>query len=63
MVLGVHAGRTLANFAAGAGIAFTPRGALFTSLVPILRGDAAAGLGYVAYPASPAALWAWIGVV
>ncbi len=63
MVLAVHAGRTLANFAAGAGIAFSARGSLFTSLVPILRGDAAAGLGPIAHPASATALWVCIVVV
>ena len=63
MILGVHVGRTVANVAAGGGLAFTPRPALFSSLGGILEGNAAAGLGGVSHPASATALWTWIAVV
>lgn len=63
LILGAHAGRALANLLGGAGLAFTPNAALFTSLVPILRGDAAAGLPSTVHAASPTALRTWIAVV
>ena len=66
LVLGLHAGRSLANLFAGAGLVFTPRPALFTALPGILRGDAAAGLPAAVTSAgvvSAAALRTWIVVV
>ena len=44
LVLGVQAGRAVANLFAGAGITWPPRAQLFTSLPAVIGGDAAAGL-------------------
>ena len=44
LVLGVQAGRAVANLAAGSGVSFPPRDALFTSVPGMLAGDAGAGL-------------------
>ena len=44
LLLGVHAGRALANLLAGAGLTLTPREALLTGVPALLAGDAAAGL-------------------
>ena len=55
-VVGVQAGRVVANLIAGAGLHLPPRHALFATVWPVLAGDAAAGLhlttgGVVAGPA------------
>ncbi|WP_404388823.1 hypothetical protein [Humibacillus xanthopallidus] len=61
LVLGVQAGRAAANLAAGAGVSFPPREALFTSVPGILAGDASAGLPRGAGSlASPAAVRGWV---
>src|SRR6478735_9304522 len=61
LVLGVQAGRAGANLAAGSGVSFPPREALFTSVPGILAGDAGAGLPPgVAGGASPAAVRSWL---
>jgi type IV secretion system protein VirD4 len=64
LVLGVHAGRAVANLFAGGGPTFPPRADLFTSLAGVLRGDAAAGLDTrPGQLAGPAALWTCIALV
>lgn len=61
LVLGVHTGRALANLVAGAGLTFPPVAELFTSVVSLIRGDAAAGLTHPPPDlAGPAALRAWV---
>ncbi|MEO3939302.1 hypothetical protein V3N99_21525 [Dermatophilaceae bacterium Soc4.6] len=66
-VLGVHAGRAVANLVAGAGLTLPPRAELFTSVVAVLRGDAGAGLTGAHVPAArlagAAAVTAWVTVV
>lgn len=44
LLLGVHAGRALANLLAGAGLTLTPREALLTGVPGLIAGDAGAGL-------------------
>jgi len=44
LVLCLHAGRSVANFATGGGWEFTGRARLFSSIPGIVRGDAGAGL-------------------
>lgn len=63
LVLGVQAGRSLANLVAGNGWVFVDRMALFTTLGPLLSGQADAGLPTVARPALAALLWSCIGLV
>ena len=63
LVLGVQAGRSLANLVAGNGWVFVDRAALFTTLGPLLGGQAGAGLPTVARPASTGMLWTCIGLV
>ena len=61
LVLGAHTGRALANLVAGGGLTFPPVPELFTSLVGVARGDAAAGLTDPPTDlAGPAALRAWV---
>ncbi|MER7070645.1 hypothetical protein [Terrabacter sp. NPDC000476] len=66
LVLGMQTGRAAANLAAGSGMSFPPRDALFTSVPRILAGDASAGLprntgtAGTAGRASPAAVRAWV---
>ena len=45
LVLGIHAGRTVANLLAGGGLTLPSQDTLFTSVPGILGGDAGAGLG------------------
>lgn len=59
-VLGLHAGRGLANLFSGGGWAWPPSSTLFTSLPGLLRGDAAAGLTDPGVTAGPGALRAWL---
>lgn len=64
LVLGVHAGRTVANLLAGGGLTLPARDALFTSVPGILGGDAGAGLGRVpAGLAGSTAVRVWVAVV
>ena len=63
LVVGVQAGRSLANLGAGNGWLFVDRIALFTTLGPLLSGQAYAGLPTVVSPASAALLWTCIGIV
>ena len=63
LVLGVHAGRTVANMLAGAGITWPASDKLITSLPGVLGGDAAAGL--TPQPdlvAAPRATQVWIAL-
>lgn len=59
-VLGVHAGRAVANFFAGGGWGWPPATELFTSLPGLLRGDAGAGLTNAGDLAGPGALATWV---
>lgn len=63
LVLGLQAGRSLANLVAGNGWLFVDRVALFSTLGPLLSGQADAGLPAVTRPASTALLWTCIGLV
>jgi len=63
LVLGLQAGRSLANLMAGNGWVFVDRIALFTTLAPLLGGQAGAGLPAVGHPATPGLLWACVCVV
>ncbi len=63
LVVGLQAGRSLANLVAGNGWVFVDRIALFTTLAPLLGGQAGAGLPAVGHPATPELLWACAGVV
>ncbi|NMR21614.1 hypothetical protein [Cellulomonas fimi] len=63
LVLGLQAGRSLANLVVGNGWVFVDRLALFTTLAPIVSGQAGAGLPAVGHPATPGLLWACVGVV
>lgn len=62
LVLGVQAGRSLANAIAGVGWVFVDRDALLSSTWTILHGDAGAGLDAVTAPASSRLLWISIGI-
>ena len=64
LVLGMHAGRACANLVAGGGLTVPSRETLFTSVPPVLGGDAGAGLsGATAHLAGPTALRVWVVVV
>lgn len=64
LVLGVHAGRAVATFAAAGWWGFPDRADLFTSLPGLLSGDAGAGLDTRGRPvASGALLWGCIAAV
>ena len=57
MTTGVHLGRAIANLLAGGGWQFPARADLFTTVIDVLAGDAAAGLPLATDPvASRAAL-------
>ncbi|NMM16641.1 MAG: hypothetical protein HHJ14_05720 [Cellulomonas sp.] len=63
LVLGLQAGRSLANLVAGDGWVFVDRMELLTTLGPLLSGQADAGLPVVIRPASVELLWTCIGIV
>ncbi|MGV8967701.1 MAG: hypothetical protein ACOH2F_15655 [Cellulomonas sp.] len=63
LVLGLQAGRSLANLVAGNGWVFVDRLALFTTLGPLLSGQADAGLPAAIRPASAVLLWTCIAIV
>ena len=56
LVLGVHAGRGVANMVAGGWWGFPEREHFFTSLPALLAGDAGAGLNTAGRPVAPRAL-------
>ena len=58
--LGIHFGRALANWAAGAGWTWPAGRALFTSLPRVLAGDPAAGVTIHGLAAAPSAMFGWI---
>lgn len=61
LVLGVHLGRGLANWAAGAGWRWPQPAALFTAVPGVLAGDAAAGLALpLQVGAPPGQLLGWV---
>lgn len=59
-VLGVHAGRAVANLHAGGGWGWPPATELFRSLPGLWHGDAGAGLTNPGVVAGPTALRAWV---
>ncbi len=59
-VLGVHAGRAVANLVAGGGWGWPPATQLFASLPGLWRGDAGAGLTDPGVVASPRSLRTWV---
>ncbi|MGB6020872.1 MAG: hypothetical protein WBG89_00950 [Ornithinimicrobium sp.] len=59
-VLGVHAGRAVANLLAGGDWGWPPATELFASLPGLLRGDAGAGLTDPGVVAGPGALRTWV---
>ena len=61
--LGLHLGRALANWAAGAGWTWPTGRALYTSIPAVLAGDSAAGLAGADGAASPATLHVWLSAV
>ena len=65
LVLGVQAGRALANMFVGAGITWPSRAQLFTSLPAVIGGDAAAGLAPPPWGAvaSHTATQVWVALV
>lgn len=63
LLVGLQAGRSVANLLAGNGWVFVPREGLFTSLGGVVGGDAASGLNGVAGPASAGLLWTCIAAV
>lgn len=63
LLLGLQAGRSVANLLAGNGWVFVPREGLFTSLGGIFGGDAASGLTGVSDPASTGLMWWCIAVL
>lgn len=61
IVIAIHVGRAGANLVAGSGLRLTRREELFTSVWPILTGDAGAGLTESpAHVASGRALAVWV---
>lgn len=63
LLLGLQAGRSVANLLAGNGWVFVPREALFSSLGGLFGGNAAAGLAGVIDPASTVLMWLCIAVL
>ncbi|WP_448062518.1 hypothetical protein [Cellulomonas hominis] len=63
LVLGLQAGRSLANLVAGNGWVFVDRMALFTTLGPLLGGQAGAALPAVTHPASAGLYWTCVALV
>ena len=58
--LGVHLGRAIANWFAGAGWTWPTGRALFASLPRVLAGDPTAGIPVAGPAAGPATLYGWI---
>ena len=63
LVLGLQTGRSLANLVAGNGWVFVDHVALFTTLGPLLSGQADVGLPAAIRPASVVLLWTCIAIV
>jgi hypothetical protein len=63
LFMGVQAGRSIANAAAGNGWVFVDRPLIFSSLSGIVAGHAGAGLTGLDHPAGAGLLWATIVVV
>ena len=57
LVLGLQAGQSVANLVAGNGWVFVDRVALFSTLGPLLSGQASAALPGVTHPASAELYW------
>jgi len=62
LMLGVQAGRSVANLLAGNGWYFVDRAQLFSSLGGIFTGQADAGLVGIQHPAGRGLLWSCVGV-
>ena len=63
LLLGVQAGRSIANTIAGNGWIFIDRAQIFSSLGGIVTGRADTGLAEIHHPAGPGLLWSCIGVL
>ena len=63
LLIGLQAGRSLANLLAGSGWVFIDRRRLFTSLGGIFAGHAGSGLPPLTHPASSGLMWASIAAV
>lgn len=63
LLIGVQAGRSVANLVAGNGWVFVDRPQLFTSLGGIFSGHSGSGLPAVAQPASSNLMWGCIAAV
>lgn len=63
LLMGVQAGRSVANLIAGNGWVFVDRASLFTSLPGVLAGHAEAGLTGVSRPAGAGLMWVCVGTV
>ncbi|NHA70157.1 hypothetical protein [Phycicoccus flavus] len=63
LLLGLQAGRSVANLVTGNGWVFVARDDLFTSLGGVLGGDAAAGLQEVTHPAPAGLMWTCVAVL
>lgn len=63
LVLGLQAGRSVANLLAGNGWVFVGRADLFSTVAGVLGGRADAGLAGIAHPASAPLMWTCVAVV
>ena len=63
LLMGVQAGRSLANAVEGNGWVFVDRPLIFSSLGGIVTGHAGAGLTGIGHQAGTGLLWAAVGVV
>jgi len=63
LALGLQAGRSLANLVAGNGWVLVDRMALFTTLGPLLGGQAGVALPAVTHPASAGLYWTCVVLV
>lgn len=63
LLVGVQAGRSIANVIAGSGWVFIDRAHLFSSLGGILASHADAGLPGLKHPAGPGLLWTCVSLV
>ncbi len=63
VLMGVQAGRSIANLIAGSGWVFVERPKLITSLGGVLTGQADAGIEGLTSPATSSLLWTCVAVV
>lgn len=63
LVVGLQAGRSVANLIAGNGWVFVNRTEFLGTLSGLLRGDAGAGLDAVTHPAGSGLIWTCVAIV